>query len=48
MGAYSPQARGRSERAFGALQGQLVNELRLAGITTIEEDNAFIRERLSA
>ena len=44
IGAYSPQARGRSERAFGTLQDRLVNELRLAGITTIEEANAFLRE----
>ena len=44
IGAYSPQARGRSERMFGTLQDRLVNELRLAGITTIEEANAFIRE----
>ena len=44
IGAYSPQARGRSERMFGTLQDRLVNELRLAGITTIEQANAFIRE----
>jgi transposase len=44
IGAYSPQARGRSERAFGTLQDRLVNELRLAGITTIEAANAFLRE----
>ena len=44
IGAYSPQARGRSERMFGTLQDRLVKELRLAGITTIEEANAFIRE----
>jgi transposase len=43
IGAYSPQARGRSERAFGTLQDRLVNEIRLAGIRTIEEANAFIR-----
>ena len=44
IGAYSPQARGRSERAFLTLQDRLVKELRLAGITTIEEADAFIRE----
>src|SRR5271169_889201 len=44
IGAYSPQARGRSERAFGTLQDRLVNELALAGITDIEAANAFIRE----
>ena len=44
IGAYSPQARGRSERAFGTLQDRLVNELALAGITDIDAANAFIRE----
>ena len=39
-----PQARGRSERAFGTLQDRLVNELALAGITDIEAANAFIRD----
>ncbi len=34
--AYSPEARGRSERMFGTLQDRLVKELRLAGITSIE------------
>ena len=41
--AYSPQARGRSERSFGTWQGRLPQELRLAGITTVEEANAFLR-----
>jgi transposase len=40
--AYSPEARGRSERAFATLQDRLVKELKLAGITTIEEANRFI------
>ena len=31
--AYSPQARGRSERSFGTWQGRLPQELRLHGIT---------------
>jgi transposase len=44
IGAYSPQARGRSERMFGTLQDRLVKELRLAGITEIETANAFLRE----
>ncbi len=44
IGAFSPQARGRSERAFQTLQDRLVKELRLAGITEIEAANAFIRE----
>jgi transposase len=44
IGAYSPQARGRSERAFLTLQDRLVKELSLAQITSIEPANAFIRE----
>jgi transposase len=43
--AYSPQARGRSERRFGTWQGRLPQELRLAGITTREEANCFLQER---
>jgi hypothetical protein len=46
--AYSPQARGRSERNFGTWQGRLPQELRLAGITTVEGANAFLRERCVA
>jgi len=42
IGAYSPQARGRSERAFLTLQERLVKELKLAGIAGVEEANAFI------
>src|SRR6266436_7652107 len=42
--AYSPQARGRSERNFGTWQGRLPQELRLRGITTVEEANHFLRE----
>jgi transposase len=45
IAAYSPQARGRSERSFGTWQGRLPQELRLAGITTLEEANRFLRER---
>jgi hypothetical protein len=45
IAAYSPQARGRSERSFGTWQGRLPQELRLAGITTGEGANAFLRER---
>lgn len=43
--AYSPQARGRSERAFQTWQGRLPQELRLAGIKHLEEANEFLRER---
>jgi len=46
--AYSPQARGRSERSFGTWQGRLPQELRLAGIGTVEAANAFLRERYIA
>jgi transposase len=41
--AYSPQARGRSERSFGTWQGRLPQELRLQGITTVEKANQFLR-----
>jgi transposase len=44
IGAFSPQARGRSERAFQTLQDRLVKELRLARIAGIEAANAFIGE----
>ena len=42
--AYSPEARGRSERMFGTLQERLPKELKLARIATIEAANRFIRE----
>jgi transposase len=42
--AYSPQARGRSERNFGTWQRRLPQELRLRGIATVEEANRFLRE----
>jgi hypothetical protein len=41
--AYSPQARGRSERGFGTWQGRLPQELRLRKITTVEAANQFLR-----
>jgi transposase len=44
IAAYSPQARGRSERSFGTWQGRLPQELRLAGITTVDRANTFLRE----
>lgn len=43
--SFSPQARGRSERANGTLQGRLVNELRVAGIQTLPAANRYLRER---
>jgi len=42
--AYSPQARGRSERANRTLQGRVVNELRVRGITTLEHANRFLMD----
>lgn len=44
IAAYSPEARGRSERMFGTLQGRLPQELRLAGIAEIEAANRFLAE----
>ena len=44
IAAYSPEARGRSERMFGTLQKRLPQELRLAGITEMAEANRFLRE----
>jgi hypothetical protein len=46
--AYSPQARGRSERNFGTWQGRLPQELRLAGISTLKEANRFLGEHYMA
>ena len=43
IAAYSPQARGRSERSFGTWQGRLPQELRLANITTVDGANEFLR-----
>ena len=40
IGAYSPQARGRGERLNRTLQVHLINELRLAGSTTLEAANS--------
>jgi len=42
--AYSAQARGRSERLNGTLQGRLPQEFRLHGITTIKQANIFLRK----
>jgi hypothetical protein len=42
--AYSPEARGRSERMFGTLQGRLPKDLVLAGINEIEAANRFLRD----
>jgi transposase len=42
--AYSPQARGRSERGFSTWQGRLPPELRARKIQTLEQANRFLRE----
>jgi transposase len=42
--SYSPQARGRGERNFQTWQGRLPQELRLRGIHTVEQANAFLRQ----
>jgi transposase len=42
--AYSPEARGRSERAFGTHQGRLPNELAAAGITDMQSANDYLKE----
>jgi hypothetical protein len=43
--AYSPEARGRSERAFGTLQDRLPKELLDAGITEVAAANRFLQRR---
>jgi transposase len=43
IAAYSPQARGRMERSYGTWQGRLPQELRLRGITDLEQANQFLR-----
>jgi len=48
IAAYSPEARGRSERNFGTWQNRLPQELRVAGITTLEGANRFLREHYIA
>lgn len=42
--AYSPEARGRSERMFGTLQDRLPKEMKLAGVRDVEAANRWIRE----
>jgi transposase len=44
IAAYSPQARGRSERVFQTLQDRLTKELALAEMVTIEAANVFLRD----
>jgi hypothetical protein len=46
--AYSPQARGRSERNFSTWQGRLPQELRLHKIARVEAANGFLRQHYMA
>jgi transposase len=48
IAAYSPQARGRSERNFGTWQGRLPQELRIRGITDRDQANEFLRQEYMA
>ncbi len=48
IAAYSPEARGRSERLFRTLQDRLPKELRLAGITTLDAANAWLEAHYKA
>ena len=48
IAAYSPQARGRSERSFSTWQGRLPQELRLRGLSTLEAANKFLSEHYVA
>ncbi len=44
IAAYSPEARGRSERAFKTHQGRLPNELAKAGITNMADANRYLEQ----
>jgi hypothetical protein len=46
ISAHSPQAKGRVERAFQTFQDRVVKEMRLAGVSSIEEGNAFLAKYL--
>lgn len=48
IAAYSPEARGRSERLFRTLQDRLPKELRLAGIKDVEAANAWLKAQYMA
>jgi hypothetical protein len=43
--AHSPQAKGRVERMNGTLQDRLVKEMRLRGLCSIEQGNAYLESR---
>jgi hypothetical protein len=42
--ALSPQAKGRVERLFGTLQDRLIKEMRVSGVASMDEANAFLQE----
>lgn len=44
--AHSPQAKGRVERLFKTFQDRLIKEMRLAGISTLDEANRFLEDYL--
>lgn len=44
--AHSPQAKGRIERLFGTFQDRLIKEMRLAGVSTLDEANRFLEDYL--
>ena len=48
IAAYSPEARGRSERAFRTLQDRLCKELALAGVASVDDANRFLAETFIA
>jgi hypothetical protein len=41
---FSPQARGRGERAFGTIQGRLPQELKAAGISDYQAANRYLQD----
>ena len=46
--SYSPEARGRIERAFGMLQGRLPQELRVRGMTSMAAPKLYLRDTFMA
>ena len=44
--AHSPQAKGRVERLFKTFQDRLIKEMRLAGVSTLDEANRFLEDYL--
>ena len=46
IAAHSPEAKGRVERAFQTFQDRVIKEMRLAGVSSIEQGNAFLADYL--